>query len=61
MDGGSVEKALDRIEAALTRIERAAARPSQADEALQARHERLRSAVTQSLRQLDELLASQQK
>jgi hypothetical protein len=61
MDGGSVEKALDRIEEALARIERAAAQPSPADEALRARHERLRTAVTQSLRQLDELLASQSK
>ena len=56
MNGGSIENALDRIEAAIARIERAAARPAEADEALRARHERLRSAVTQSLRQLDELL-----
>ena len=61
MNGGSIENALDRIEAAIARIERAAARPAEADEALRARHERLRSAVTQSLRQLDELLANQQK
>jgi len=61
MDGGSVENALDRIEAALARIESAATRPIQAEQALRARHERLRTAVTQSLRQLDELLANQQK
>lgn len=61
MTGGSVENALDRIEAAIVRIERAAARPAPADEALRARHERLRTAVTQSLRQLDDLLANQQK
>ena len=61
MDGGSVENSLDRIEAAIARIERAAGRLGSADEALLARHERLRSAVTQSLRQLDQLLASQPK
>ena len=61
MDGGSIENALDRIEAAMARIERAAGRLRSADEALLARHELLRSAVIQSLRQLDQLLASQQK
>jgi len=61
MDGGSIEKALDRIERALARLENAAARPNPAEQALRARHERLRAAVTQSLRQLDDLLASQQK
>lgn len=61
MDGGSIEQSLDRIEAAIARIERAAGRLARTDEALVARHERLRSAVSQSLRQLDELLASQQK
>jgi hypothetical protein len=61
MDGGSVDKALDRIEAALARIEGAVARPIHAEQALRTRHERLRSAVTQSLRQLDELLANQPK
>lgn len=64
MEGAPVEKALGRIEAALTRIENAAARspapsmdPTSQD--LADRHERLRDAVTQSLRQLDTLLASQ--
>jgi len=61
MDGGSIDQALNRIEAALARLENAAARPNPADEALRARHERLRAAVTQSLRQLDELLAGQPK
>jgi len=61
MDGGSAEKALERIEAAIARIERASTRPNAADEALRTRHERLRSAVTQSLRELDELLAGQQR
>lgn len=63
MNGASFDQALDRLEAAIARIERAAAQPATApspvDEALQARHERLRAAVSQSLRQLDELLASQ--
>jgi hypothetical protein len=61
MDGASCEKALERIEAALIRIENAAGRPAAAADELRARHERLRSAVTQSLRQLDELLANQQR
>ncbi|MEZ5737190.1 MAG: hypothetical protein R3E09_15565 [Novosphingobium sp.] len=60
MDGASLEKTLGRIEEALARIERTAFRPAAADEELQARHERLRNAVTQSLSQLDELLAGQQ-
>jgi len=64
MDGGSFEKALGRIEAAIARIERvasqpAAAPPASVDETLLARHEELRAAVSQSLRQLDELLANQ--
>jgi uncharacterized membrane protein YccC len=57
MEGASIEKALGRIEAALTRIENAAARVPKADHELAARHERLRAAVTQSLQQLDALLA----
>jgi hypothetical protein len=59
MDGASFQNALDRIEAAIARLESAAARPPQKDEALAARHERLRSAVSQSLRRLDDLIASQ--
>lgn len=64
MDGGSFENALGRIEAAIARIERAAsqpaaAQPSAVDAELLARHEKLRAAVGQSLRQLDDLLASQ--
>ena len=51
-----MEKALGRIEAALTRIENAASRAPKTDEDLAARHERLRTAVTQSLQQLDSLL-----
>jgi prefoldin subunit 5 len=59
MDGASSEKALERIEAALARIENAANRPAEAANELRDRHERLRTAVTQSLRQLDDLLAGQ--
>jgi hypothetical protein len=56
MQDGSVETALARIEAALSRIETLAARPVNADPALEERHRRLRDAVGQSLRQLDDLL-----
>jgi hypothetical protein len=59
MEGASIEKALGRIEAALTRVENAASREPRADHELAARHERLRVAVTQSLEQLDGLLAGQ--
>jgi hypothetical protein len=59
MEGASIEKALGRIEAALTRIENAASRMGRPDTELAARHERLRSAVTQSLQQLDSLLGRQ--
>ncbi|MDR2857988.1 MAG: hypothetical protein LBV50_09085 [Novosphingobium sp.] len=57
MEGASVEKALDRMEAALTRIENAASRAAAPDRDLAARHERLRAAVAQSLGRLDMLLA----
>ncbi|MCB2072193.1 MAG: hypothetical protein H6917_11005 [Novosphingobium sp.] len=60
MDGASLEKTLGRIDEAIARIERTALRPAPADTDLQERHERLRSAVAQSLSQLDELLAGQQ-
>jgi hypothetical protein len=56
MEGASIEKALDRIEAALTRIENAASRAAKPDDELAARHERLRGAVMQSLQQLDGVL-----
>jgi hypothetical protein len=59
MEGASIEKALGRIEAALARVENAASREPMADQELAARHERLRTAVAQSLRQLDTLLAGQ--
>ena len=60
MEGASIEKALGRIEAALTRIETAASQTAMQDEGLAERHDRLRAAVTQSLQQLDRLLAEQQ-
>lgn len=56
MNGAAVEQALARIEAALTRIEKVAEVPN-ADEALRARHDRLRAAVSHSLHQLDDLLS----
>lgn len=56
MDGATIENALERIEAALARIENAAHRPAEVAAELEARHDRLKSAVAQSLRQLDELL-----
>jgi hypothetical protein len=60
MSGGPIETALVRVEAALDRMERAAA--LQADDgALRERHEKLRQAVGQSLRQLDTLLAGQKE
>ena len=67
MDGDRSERALQRIEAALARIERAAQhRPAVAsapagDPELARRHARLRDAVGQSLRQLDALIAEQQR
>ncbi|MCC6828720.1 MAG: hypothetical protein IT550_10890 [Novosphingobium sp.] len=60
MDGAEFEKALERIEAALARIEQAADRPAQAAARIEARHEQLKDAVAQSLRQLDDLLAGHQ-
>lgn len=61
MEGASIEKALGRIEAALTRIERAASLAPKADHDLAARHERLREAVSLSLRQLDTLIGGQSR
>ena len=61
MDGDRTARALTRIEAALARIEaaphRAGESPGSADlQRLQARHDRLRSAVQASLTQLDQLI-----
>ncbi len=60
MDGAHFEKALERIEAALARIENAADRPAQSAARIEARHEKLKTAVAQSLRQLDEVLAGRE-
>lgn len=49
--------AMARIDAALARIEAAAARPLAADQGLADRHDRLRSAVSEALSHIDELLA----
>jgi len=59
MDRGNPEAALQRIEAALVRIEAAAARREAAVGQWEARHQRLREAVHQSLQQLDDLIADQ--
>jgi hypothetical protein len=59
MAGNDTENAIARIEAALARIEAAAQRRPSAPGDLEARHERLRAAVTQSLSQLDALIAGQ--
>ncbi len=60
MEGASSDFALRRIDAALARIEAVAARrqssaPSDAD----TKHERLRAAVTETLRDLDALIGGQ--
>jgi hypothetical protein len=59
MSGSEIQDAFARIDAALARIETASVRPPQADGELAARHERLRSAASQTLRQLDALIAEQ--
>jgi hypothetical protein len=61
MDSGSIDKALERIEAALARIENAAARQKTDSEELRSRHETLKTAASRSLGQLDELIAGQRK
>ena len=66
MSGSAIQDAFARIDAALARIETAAAKPPRADGDLTdgdlaARHERLRSAASQTLRQLDALIAEQSR
>ena len=70
MNGDRSEQALARIEAALARMEAAAQRPRGAGEGagesaevaqLRHKHEQLRQAVTQSLRQLDALIGGAQR
>jgi hypothetical protein len=56
MSGGDPEAALSRIEAALARIEAAATRQQASAGEWEARHQRLRKAVHQSLQQLDDLI-----
>lgn len=56
MDAGSIDQALERIEAAVARIERAAARRNADTSDLLTRHEGLKKAVCNSLVQLDKLI-----
>jgi hypothetical protein len=60
MAGHQTEIAFARIEAALARIEAASQRAAAPVGELEARHEKLRAVVSQSLRQLDDLIAGQQ-
>ena len=60
MAGDQPHPALARIDAAIARIEAAILRPrgSAADDALAARHEALRAAVTEALGELDAVIES---
>lgn len=60
MEEDRTDRALSRIEAALTRLEVAAARPAAGTGDLEARHDRLRHAVTEALGQLDALIGQQE-
>ena len=62
MSGAQTDQTLVRLDAAISRIEAALDRPlpappAQADPALADRHEKLRRAVAESLRELDGLIA----
>ncbi len=59
MEGGSQENALKRIESALARLETAASRQSESISELSRRHELLKQAASQTLSDLDALIASQ--
>jgi hypothetical protein len=66
MNGDRSEIALARIEAALARLDSAARRPQPSGDGndtaqLHRKHEQLRAAVTQSLRQLDALIGEGQR
>ena len=65
MEGRTPETSLARIEAAIARLEAVASRPpaphGHSDGDLPARHEALRTAVTEALGQLDGLIARQQE
>ena len=57
MDGAALNLLFDRIDAALARIDAIALRAPQGDDQLTVRHEQLRAAAAQTLRQLDALIA----
>ena len=57
MDGAALNLIFDRIDAALARIDAIASRAPQGDGQLTVRHEQLRAAAAQTLRQLDALIA----
>ena len=57
MEGDRAEQALARLEAALARLEGAAGKVAGQSRELEARHERLRGAVTDALSQLDAMIA----
>jgi hypothetical protein len=61
MDGDATQSALARIDAALARIDAAAARPRQGDPDLQRKHLRLRAEVELAMRDLDQLIAGEQR
>ena len=56
MDGAALNLIFDRIDAALARIDAIASRAPQGDNELAVRHEQLRAAAAQTLRQLDALI-----
>ena len=57
MIGKSTQTSLTRIETALARIEQASARLKSRNDALDARHARLREAVGEAMRDLDRVIA----
>ncbi|MDE8653218.1 hypothetical protein [Novosphingobium album (ex Liu et al. 2023)] len=57
MNGGSLERSFDRIEAALSRILAATQKPIGDADALAARHEALKQSVANSIAALDALIA----
>ena len=57
MDGAALNLLFDRIDAALARIEATASRAPPDDDQLAVRHEQLRAAAAQTVRQLDALIA----
>lgn len=61
MTGGLAENALARIDAALARIEHSMDRIEAERDASSRRHARLRAAVSETLEQLDGLIAGQNR